>query len=83
VESPIGKGKQLMGRNKNGYTKTVLAMAAGVMAITTETIQNALAGVKVKDVQPWIDENLGTSLQAQRQRVLGVLGVPASGTKAG
>jgi hypothetical protein len=80
VESPIGKGKQLMRRNKNGYTKTVLAMAAGVMAITTQTIQNALAAVKVKDVQPWIDENLGTSLQAQRQRVLGV---PASGTKAG
>lgn len=73
LESLIGKGKQLMGRNKNGYTKTVLTMAAAAMTITTDTINEALAAVKVKDVQKWIVDKLGTSLQAQRQRVLGNL----------
>jgi hypothetical protein len=32
-----------------------------------------MAAVKVKDVQNWIEDKLGLSLQAKRQRVLGNL----------
>lgn len=78
LESLIGRGKQLMGRNKNGYTKTVLAMAAAVMDITTDTIQAALQTVKVTNVRQWIHQKLGISLPAQRQRALAL---PAGGTK--
>ena len=80
LESLIGRGKQLMGRNKNGYTKTVLAMAAAVADVTSHTIQTALQMVKVQDVQQWIDKELGSSLQAQRQRALAI---PTRGTKTG
>lgn len=80
LESLIGKGKQLMGSNKNGYTKTVLAMAASVVETTTETIAEAFDCTKVRDVVSWVNQKLGLSLQAQRQRALGG---PANGTKAG
>lgn len=79
LESLIGKGKQLQGRNKNGYTKTVLAMAASVVDATCETIQAAFDSVKINDVTTWIETNLGLSLQAQRQRAL----PNAIGTKNG
>jgi hypothetical protein len=80
IESLIGKGKQLMGRNRNGYTKTVLAMAAAVAEITNERITAALEMVKVQDVKNWITQKLGLSLQAQRQRTLPAL---LNGTKTG
>ena len=79
LESLIGKGKQLQGRNKNGYTKTVLAMAASVVDVTCETIQAAFDSVNISDVNQWIETNLGLSLQTQRQRALPSL----SGTKSG
>ena len=79
LESLIGKGKQLQGRNKNGYTKSVLAMAASVVDATCNTIQTAFESVKISDVTTWIESNLGLSLQTQRQRALPRL----SGTKTG
>jgi hypothetical protein len=80
LESLIGKGKQLMGRNKNGYTKTILALAAAAAEATGETLEAALRAVKVSDVLEWIEEHLGLSLAAQRQRALPNL---SSGTKTG
>lgn len=80
LESLIGKGKQLMGPNKNGYTKTVLAMAASVVDVTTDTIAAAFDCTKVRDVISWTQQKLGASLQAQRQRAL--CSSP-SGTKPG
>jgi hypothetical protein len=70
LESLIGKGKQLQGRHKSGYTKSVLAMAAAVLPRTTQIIQEALATVKVRDLTDWIQSHLGLSLQSQRQRAL-------------
>lgn len=70
LESLIGKGKQLMGRNKNGYTKTVLGMAAAVTQITSDTIDAAFRTVKTHNVNAWIQKKLGISLQTQRQRAL-------------
>jgi hypothetical protein len=80
LESLIGKGKQPMGRNKNGYTKTVLAMAAAVVDVTTQTIEAALQTTTVSDVRNGIREKLGISLQAQRQRAFAS---PTGGTKTG
>ncbi|MEQ8785605.1 MAG: hypothetical protein RIC55_04870 [Pirellulaceae bacterium] len=78
LESLIGAGKQLQGRNKNGYTKAVLAMAASVVKCTAETIQHALEATPARDVAGWISDKLGISLAAQRSRALTV---HASGTK--
>jgi len=80
LESLIGKGKQLMGRNKNGYTKSVLGMAAAVAKLTTETIHAALKTVQAKDIQFWIKQKLGVSLQAQRVRAFNT---STNGTKPG
>lgn len=79
LESLIGKGKQLQGRNKNGYTKSILAMAASVVDLNCDTIQAAFDAVTTRNVTQWIATNLGLSLQAQRQRTL--LSIP--GTKTG
>ena len=68
LESLIGKGKQLQGSHKNGYTKSVLGMAAAVANRTVETISTALATVKVRDVTAWLRGNLPPSLQKQRQQ---------------
>ncbi len=76
LESLIGKGKQLMGRNKNGYTKSVLTMASAVLAITAETVQIAFQRVKTKDVWRWAEQTLGLSLQSQRQRAIPLLNKP-------
>jgi hypothetical protein len=80
LESLIGKGKQQMGRNKNGYTKTVLGMAAAVVDVSKTAIETALQTVKVRELRNWIQQKLGMSLQAQRQRALPAL---ISGTKIG
>lgn len=80
LESLIGKGKQLQGRNKNGYTKSILAMAAAVTQRTTQTINSALSTIKVRDVADWIQNHLGLSLQSQRHRALDV---PFQGTEHG
>lgn len=77
LESLIGKGKQQMGRNKNGYTKSVLAMAAAVVTVTADTVKAALENVTVSDLSHWITQHLGLSLAAQRQRLLH----PGTGTK--
>ena len=80
LESLIGTGKQLQGRNKHGYTKTVLGMAAAVMNLTPDIVETALAAVKVRDVHEWTRKKLGLGLQSQRQRALPLLSV---GTKPG
>jgi hypothetical protein len=68
-----------MWKNPNGYTKTVLGMAASVTDPTPPTISAAFDFAKVRDVIQWVQEKLGLSLQAQRQRALS----SGSRTKAG
>ena len=80
LESLIGKGKQLMGRTKNGYTKMVLGIAASVVTLSVQTVTAAFAAVKVADVSTWVAQKVGTSIQSLRQRILKPL---ASGTKTG
>jgi hypothetical protein len=70
LESLIGKGKQLTGSTKNGYTRSILGIAASVMEITSETVQTALQSIKVRDVKTWIKDKIGLSLQARKQRAI-------------
>ncbi len=70
LESLIGKGKHIQGLNKNGYTKSILGLAAAVTDQSIQTLQAAFSAVKVADVVSWTRTHLGLSLQAQRQRAL-------------
>lgn len=81
IESLIGKGKRLEGQqSKSGFTRMILAMAAAVVTPTKEYIAQAFANVKTHDVYRWCRDNLGVSVQSQRQRALGYSGC---GTKPG
>jgi hypothetical protein len=74
LESLIGKAKQLEGRqSKSGFTKMVLGLAASVSKITNERVTAALSAIKVVDVTNWIQQCLGTSVQAQRQHAFATL----------
>ena len=80
LESLIGKGKQLTGSTKIGYTKSILGIAASVMDMTSQTVQTALNSIRVLDVKKWIEEKIGLSLQAQKQRAFSYC---FTGTKPG
>ena len=70
LESLLGKGKQMMGPTRNGFTKSVLSLAAAVTDLSSQAIQAALASTTVRDVQNWVRDHLGPSLPAQRERAL-------------
>lgn len=79
LESLIGRGKQLQGKNKNGYTASVLGMAASMGKLTIETIEASLKEVKVADTIQWARKYIGISIHAQRMRASAAL----AGTKTG
>lgn len=81
IESLIGKGKRLEGQqSRSGFTAMILGMAAAVVRPTQETIEAALAAVKVKDVSKWVQRELGMSVQARRRLAFQAAG---DGTKTG
>jgi hypothetical protein len=58
----------------------ILAMAAAVVTPTQEYLEQALATIPTRDLLQWCREQLGVSVQAQRQKAL----KPAApGTKQG
>lgn len=72
LESLIGKGKQVMGRNtKSGYTKTILGLAANVVEFTASAVEQALSAIKVRDVTQWLNHHLEPSLRSKRQTAFG------------
>lgn len=79
LESLIGKGKQLQGKNKNGYTASVLGMAASMGKLTLDTIEASLNAVKVADTIQWAKEKIGISIHSQRMRTSAII----AGTKTG
>ena len=80
LESLIGKAKQLEGQqSRSGFTKMILGLGASVAKITDQTVQAALAAVKVRDVSHWIREHLGISVQGQRLRAFATV---SPGTKS-
>jgi hypothetical protein len=68
LESCFGKLKVLeKDQAKNGFTGLVLSLAAIVWKTTTEVVHQALESCSVKAVQEWIENNLGTTVQAQKR----------------
>jgi len=68
LESCFGKLKVLeKDQAKNGFTGLVLSLAAIVWKTTTEVVHRALESCSVKAVQEWIENNLGTTVQAQKR----------------
>jgi hypothetical protein len=71
IESLIGKGKRLAGRNgSTGMTAQVLSMATAVTSPTPAFISNALKHIGIKQLQKWTANFLPKSLQSKRQRDL-------------
>jgi hypothetical protein len=80
LESLIGKGKRLQGQHsRGGFTKMILGMAASVVQITQDRIRKALETVCTLDLVEWCEDNLGSSLTAQRRQAL----PSTTGTKMG
>jgi len=71
LESLIGKGKRLQGQHsRGGFTKMILGMAASVVTLTSERVKEALETISTLDLLEWCNEQLGTSLTAQRRQAL-------------
>lgn len=71
LESLIGKGKRLQGQHcRGGFTKMILGMAASVVTLTSERIQEALETIGTLDLLEWCNEHIGSSLTAQRRQAL-------------
>lgn len=67
IESAFGKYKNLSSENPMAcVTKMVLALAAITVEITTETVREILEEVKLKDINKWEKENIGTTVFKNR-----------------
>jgi len=72
LESCFGKLKSLEdGQSKSGFTGLVLSLGAMVSSWTTERVTEALDRCRVRDVLAWCRQQLGETLQSQRDRALG------------
>lgn len=67
IESAFGKYKNLSSENPMAcVTKMVLALAAITVEITTETVKNVLEEVKLKDIDKWEKDYIGTTVFKNR-----------------
>jgi hypothetical protein len=71
LESIIGKYKRLQSMHSaGGMTGMILSLGAIVARRSMDTLRTALSTVTNRDVRQWCRENLGVTLQAQRQLAL-------------
>lgn len=71
LESLIGKGKRMHGQHsRGGFTRMILGMAASVVNLTQEGICTALETIRETNLSQWCNKNLGTTLTAQRRKIL-------------
>ena len=67
IESAFGKYKNMSSDNPMAcVTKMVLALAAITVEITTEKVKDIMEEVKLKDVEKWEKENIGTTVFKNR-----------------
>lgn len=72
VESLFGKLKCLeQDQNKGGFTSLVLGAAACIGRLDVEIVREAMVQIKTRDVEVWVDEQLGATLLSKRRRALG------------
>ena len=71
IESVFGKLKRIEGdQDKSGFTGNVLCVCAMVSKTTSETIKKAMESIPTSELQKWCKENLGDSIQCQRNKIL-------------
>lgn len=71
LESLFGKGKRLEGQqSRSGFTRNVLAIAASVVQLTTDTVQKALSTVGIKHLKAWTQQFFSDTIQSKRRRDL-------------
>lgn len=79
LESCFGKFKVLeREQSKGGFTSLLMAFGAMLMTLTPQNIMAALQHSKTKFVKNWKDDNLGSTLPAQRK-----IAFAASATETG
>lgn len=73
IESLFGKYKNIEKEQAgSGFTKLILSIPA-VVANTTSTIVNtAMEHVKIKEINQWFANNIGSSVQAKRKEVIAI-----------
>ena len=70
LESFFGKFKSMEGDQcRFGFTGLILAAYAHIGPLDDETIQEALTSIKWKEVDSWIKEHLGVTIQSIRRKL--------------
>lgn len=70
IESLFGKYKNIeKEHSKSGFSSLILGMPALVGKITPQVVMKALTSYKVKDIQQWLDTNLGKTIQSKRATI--------------
>jgi hypothetical protein len=73
IESLFGKLKSLEGdQSKGGFTSLVLGVAACVGKLDADVVMAAMSQVKIKDIDKWASEAIGTTLLSKRRKAFGV-----------
>ena len=71
MESLFGKGRRLEGpQSRSGFTRYVLALAASVVELTSDTVKEALSSVSIKQLQSWTKQHFSDTIQSKRRRDL-------------
>lgn len=72
IESLFGKLKCLeQDQNKGGLTSLVLGTAECIGRLDVKIVREAMVKIKRKDVEAWLDEQLGATLLSKRRIVFG------------
>jgi hypothetical protein len=70
IESLFGKYKNIeKEHSKSGFSSLILGMPALVGKVTPQVVMKALTSYKVKDIQQWLDTNLGKTIQSKRATI--------------
>ena len=56
----------------SGFTKLILSIPAVVADTTSTIINTAMEHVKIKEINQWFTDNIGSSVQAKRKEVLAI-----------
>ena len=73
IESLFGKLKCFEhDQSKGGFTSLVLGAAACVGKVDVDVVKAAMREVKIKDVNMWTNDQIGTTLLAKRRQALGL-----------
>jgi hypothetical protein len=72
IESVFGKVKHLeQDQSRGGFTSLILAVAACVGTVDAAVVFEAMEQTKIKDVNAWLKNQMGSTLLSERRKALG------------